>query len=326
MTEVAVENGLDDQFRQEIHDLIGSNPLFERFTPTHIDQLVSIAGDPVIVAADDVVMREGDFPPDNVYVIQKGTVEILKNEPDSDVQYRIATLGPGNTIGEVALLDDGPRSATVRALEELSLLVIPIDKLSAMANAEESIDSRMKINLAYELGHRLRNTNEATVRNLREKLAEAETRAEMGKFVSKVLIGTCLYMFALGLTTALAQTGRHHADIRADPVGLRVWSFPDHQVQRLPVQRLRHHDEELAIRVKDSLLWTLPLLAIIVGFKVIMVYSVPAFAITILSSISIDPRTQHLAWRFSRPSCMPPSSRSKRASPVAACRALSKCF
>ena len=278
MTDIAVKPEAETEYREEISELIRSNPLFERFTAEHLDQLVTIVGEPIIVAADDVVMREGDYPPDNVYVIRRGTVEILKNEADSDVQYRIAVLGPGDTIGEVALLDDGPRSATVRALEELSLLVIPIEKLAKMTKAEESIDSRMKINLAYELGKRLRNTNVATVRNLREKLAEAETRAEMGKFMTKVLTGTCLYMFALGLTSALSR--QVDTTLISVPIliGFAVGLFLTIKYSVYPFSAYGLTTENWRFAVKDSLLWTIPLLAVIVGLKVLLVYTVPAFA------------------------------------------------
>jgi len=268
----------DPAYRAEIRALIANNPLFERFTPIHLDQLVSIVGDPVSVADGEIVMREGDYPPDNVYILRKGSVKILKNEPDSDVQYQIAVLNPGDTIGEVALLDDGPRSATVVALEDTSLLVIPIDKLSAMASADDSVDSRMKINLAYELGQRLRTTNESTVRNLREKLAEAETRAEMGKFISNVLIGTCVYMFALGVLSVMAKEAIDTTMISVPILfGFAIGLFVLIKNSAYPFSAYGITTENWRYAIKDSLLWTMGMLVLVVGVKAVMVYTVPAF-------------------------------------------------
>lgn len=277
MNETAGQGVLDSGFREEIRELIESNPLFERFTQRHLDQLVYIAGAPKLVPAGEIIMREGDYPPDNVYIIRRGKVEVLKNEPASDTQYRIATLGPGDTIGEVALLDDGPRSATVVALEDMSLLVIPIEKLNDMASAEESIDTRMKINLAYELGQRLRSSNEATVRNLREKLAEAETRAEMGKFMSKVLIGTVLYMFALGITSALSK--QIDTTLISVPIliGFAVGLALNIKYSIYPFSAYGITTENWRYAVKDSLLWTIPLLLVIVGFKALLVFNVTSY-------------------------------------------------
>lgn len=85
------------------------------------------------------------------------------------------------------------------------MLTIKIDDLEALSDARQSVDVQMKIKLAYSMGSRLRSTNEATVKTLRDMLDEAETRAEMGRFLSQVLIGVCLYMFALGAMKELAQ-------------------------------------------------------------------------------------------------------------------------
>jgi CRP-like cAMP-binding protein len=60
----------------------------------------------------EVIFREGE-PGRHVYVIRTGTVEVLAQQPDGSKSV-IARLYPGDHFGELALLRDGPRTATVR--------------------------------------------------------------------------------------------------------------------------------------------------------------------------------------------------------------------
>jgi NADH dehydrogenase len=70
----------------------------------------------------DVVFRQGDLG-DNVYVIEKGDCEVLREE--NGVPRLLATLGRGDYFGEMALLSDKTRNATIRAQTATDVLIIP---------------------------------------------------------------------------------------------------------------------------------------------------------------------------------------------------------
>lgn len=72
--------------------------------------------------AGEVIMRQ-DEPGDCAYFVQSGRVEITLRRPDGS-EMEVGRRGPGTLIGEMAIVDDGPRSATVRALEDCRLLEI----------------------------------------------------------------------------------------------------------------------------------------------------------------------------------------------------------
>lgn len=72
--------------------------------------------------AGEIIMRQ-DEPGDCAYFVQSGRVEIVLRRPDGS-QIEVGRRGPGTLIGEMAIVDDGPRSATVRALEDCRLLEI----------------------------------------------------------------------------------------------------------------------------------------------------------------------------------------------------------
>lgn len=70
------------------------------------------------------LFNEGDSA-DAAYMIQKGRLEVTKRVRDDETV--LALLGPGDIVGEMALIDDMPRSASVRAVEDTYLLRVSKD-------------------------------------------------------------------------------------------------------------------------------------------------------------------------------------------------------
>jgi CRP-like cAMP-binding protein len=76
-------------------------------------------------AAGDSIVREGERG-DEAFVIVSGAVDVLVGGGDAD-PIRVATLGPGDLFGELSLLSDEPRSATVDAHTDVVLMVLGRD-------------------------------------------------------------------------------------------------------------------------------------------------------------------------------------------------------
>ena len=77
--------------------------------------------------AGTVMMREGE-PGDCAYLIESGRCEVSR-DVDGDRQV-IRTLGPGDVVGETAIVIDRPRSATVTALDDVNALVVTQESLA----------------------------------------------------------------------------------------------------------------------------------------------------------------------------------------------------
>jgi NADH dehydrogenase len=77
-----------------------------------------------------VVFREGDRG-DQLYVVTEGEVDVLRTIPGRGEQP-VRRLGPGDCFGEIALVSDGARSATVRAVSPTSVLAVDRDAFQAM--------------------------------------------------------------------------------------------------------------------------------------------------------------------------------------------------
>jgi len=84
----------------------------------------------------DILIREGEHG-DSAYVLESGSVEILIQRDGALIQ--IGTRGPGSIIGEMAMIDDRPRTATIRALEDCQVMEITRDEFSRRVDSADPI-------------------------------------------------------------------------------------------------------------------------------------------------------------------------------------------
>jgi NTE family protein len=80
--------------------------------------------------AGTVILAEGDYPAE-MYVLRSGTADVLLVDRKG-VENVVSTIYPGETIGEMSLLTGSPASATVRAVEDVELLVLQESDLQAL--------------------------------------------------------------------------------------------------------------------------------------------------------------------------------------------------
>ena len=98
----------------------------------------------------EVIIEEGRTG-NGLYAITTGRVEVVKGFGTENAR-RLATLGPGDFFGEMALLDDSPRSATVRTLQETAC--VGVDRWLFLAQIRKNPD--MAIIMLQALARRLR--------------------------------------------------------------------------------------------------------------------------------------------------------------------------
>jgi CRP/FNR family transcriptional regulator len=138
---------------QDTAGLLGRVPVFETLAG---DELAHVAD--VAVARSfrggEVVFREGDDS-DTCYVVKSGHARAIREHPDGR-QITLATFGPGDIFGELAMFDDERRSATVEAIDDLEALGIPGVDMRALLHR----DADIAVKLVIALGRRLRAANE----------------------------------------------------------------------------------------------------------------------------------------------------------------------
>jgi MFS family permease len=109
--------------KTELIELLRVNSIFAALPPPTIEHLASKLI-PTAVEVGATVVRQGD-PGDRYYIVQSGRCEIWIDDE------KVAEVGPGEGFGEIALLRDVPRTATVKAIEATRLLALDRDDFIA---------------------------------------------------------------------------------------------------------------------------------------------------------------------------------------------------
>ncbi|MCO4793060.1 MAG: cyclic nucleotide-binding domain-containing protein [Bacteriovoracaceae bacterium] len=81
--------------------------------------------DKISLKPEEFLLREGEEST-TMYFLQSGTLAVLKRQ--GDVEKQIGTIYSGEVVGEMSFLDKQPRSASIKAMTDSELVVIPSEK------------------------------------------------------------------------------------------------------------------------------------------------------------------------------------------------------
>lgn len=125
------------------------------------------------------LMHEGDHG-DRLYFILEGQVEILITDTEAPALHlkRIAILGPGETVGEMELIDIQPRAATVRALTPVSTVCLSTKDFFTIKKSHLETFTVIVMNLARDISRRLRHMDKEVVRERHQRESERIARTE----------------------------------------------------------------------------------------------------------------------------------------------------
>ena len=127
---------------------LGALPMFGGCTNKELRDIARIV-DELQVESGRVLMSQGDAGQE-AFVIEEGAAQVFR-----DGQL-LATVGPGSYVGELALIDAGPRSATVTATTPMRVLVIGTREFSTLLDEVPGLARRVLVSTA----RRLRAANE----------------------------------------------------------------------------------------------------------------------------------------------------------------------
>ena len=148
--------------REEV-ELLQRIPLFANVEASKL-KLLAFTSERIAFESGQVLFRQGDAG-DAAYIIIEGEAEVLVNGASGPIQ--VAVLGRNDIVGEIAILCDVPRTATIRALQRVVCLRISKDLFLRLINEFPQI----AVAVVRELASRV----EAGNQKLRTALAEIET-------------------------------------------------------------------------------------------------------------------------------------------------------
>lgn len=146
-------------------NILRQTDTFYGLTDSQLEMVASICSE-VSCESDDVLFEENSAS-DELYVIVSGEIDIIigsspTREPSREDRQplTIATLRRGQIFGEIALVDQGLRSAAARcASPKARLLVIPRDRLVALCDNYPDLGYRLMRNIAADLAFKIRGTD-----------------------------------------------------------------------------------------------------------------------------------------------------------------------
>ena len=155
------------EIQQDTHDLLKRIPIFEKMDRRELTSIERIMHKRHY-SAQEIVFRQGE-PGVGMYVVQSGEVAIVY-EPKAQV---LAELRDGDFFGEVALLNETPRSATARALTDCTLWGLSRPDLLDVLARNPRLGVKLLLPLAQITGQRLIRADEQ-MHELREALARRD--------------------------------------------------------------------------------------------------------------------------------------------------------
>lgn len=134
-------------------EMIRTSYLAEGLSDEDVERIVEIAEE-VRFQDGECVVRRAD-PNGDLYIVLEGVTVI-----ESERGQVLAKIGVGRVLGEIALIDDQPRSATVVSVGETRLALIPEAKLKSLMDARPHMAVGLLRNIGKTLAERLRLANE----------------------------------------------------------------------------------------------------------------------------------------------------------------------
>lgn len=139
----------------DLNSILAGVELFEGLSPDEIKKVCRLCKRREF--SENEVVAEQNSPGLEMFIIQEGFVEVSVQRKGGSAGKVIVNLGTGQTVGEMSLIDQGLRSATVRAISTPTIVqVITQEDFEKLCEQDNHIGYLVMRNIAADLSFRLR--------------------------------------------------------------------------------------------------------------------------------------------------------------------------
>lgn len=176
---------------QQVNAFLRGQPLIKNIDDTELSYLVDVA-EIRVFGPREVVFPQGENSND-LYFIYDGEVDILNTDPNSGKEFSVGRLKKGDTFGDLAFLDDEPRSSTVQAITETVTLKISKETTYSQSSEMTNIYNKIMKNIAKVTIKRLRDSNVTYTEKMSHEINSLQQLIDAGKlFVLVVMLNWSL--------------------------------------------------------------------------------------------------------------------------------------
>jgi len=256
----------------DVLQILQDHPIFSQLPPEHVVELAEVATLREL-GPGERLFRAGDLGRE-VYYVHQGSLSLWRGE--GEVRHLIGEAGAGELLGEMALLDDEPRSADAVAVEAATLLCFDGAATREIIARRADPGALTILHMSVGLAGRLRRANDRVVEALERQLEELRARTDLARLLTFVLGLMVVYAFALKAIWVLVPEGTDSTWISSPLVAMltvgvaalaresgRGWAFYGLTARGWPGV------------LAAAALWTLPFLALLVGLKLALMRWLP---------------------------------------------------
>jgi CRP-like cAMP-binding protein len=181
--------------RNEFVDALRRNVLFQELTDEQLLRIFALTCEERFETGSFII-HQGELGTE-LFIIQTGSVEVIKSARLGGTQHQLAVLRAGDSFGELALVDNGFRSASVRALQPTTVLVLTGVALESLLH-ESDIIALIYKGLSFQLSGRLRYVNEIATAALEQETRQFKLQKALAVGIIAVVVCIGAYAYYLG--------------------------------------------------------------------------------------------------------------------------------